>query len=82
MPTWNAHAVAEITGSFGTGRYAYTTKTVEECVIAHRVLYSYGSSIDFGQLLNFAVKRNSFCFSAIRLRVRTITLPSYGGKRP
>lgn len=29
LPPWNAHALAEIMGSFGTGKYAYTTDTVE-----------------------------------------------------
>jgi uncharacterized protein YbjT (DUF2867 family) len=29
LPTWNAHALAEIMGSFSTGQYAYTTDTIE-----------------------------------------------------
>jgi uncharacterized protein YbjT (DUF2867 family) len=29
LPNWNAHAIAEIMGSFGTGQYAYVTDTVE-----------------------------------------------------
>ncbi len=28
MPAWNAHALAQITGTFSTGKYAYTTDTV------------------------------------------------------